>query len=130
MHKIQKIVMALAIMFSACYAEMVIGQDEVDESSGLFTIEGRIYPTDMQIQNFQNREQGIVKNKWQVDTTISINSGEYKGFLREDGSFIVSGVPSGSYVVEIQNPDYFYEPVSVKSPKLFMSFIKLTQFFR
>ena len=111
----QKLLLLFAIFVLAIglgCAEMVIGQDDVDEPSGLYTIEGRVYPTDMQMQYMQSRDQGVAKSKWQIDTTLSINSGEYKGFLREDGSFIVSGVPSGSYVLEVQNPDYFYEPVS------------------
>jgi hypothetical protein len=31
----------------------------------------------------------------------------------EDGSFKVQGVPSGSYIVEISNTDYIFEPVRV-----------------
>ncbi|VDM99230.1 unnamed protein product [Thelazia callipaeda] len=30
-----------------------------------------------------------------------------------DGSFVVSGVPSGSYIVEISNVEYAFEPVRV-----------------
>nr|CAD7585714.1 unnamed protein product [Timema genevievae] len=32
----------------------------------------------------------------------------------EDGTFTVNNVPSGSYVVEISNPNYAYEPVRVE----------------
>ena len=35
------------------------------------------------------------------------------GFLREDGTFAVSGLPTGSYVIEVVNSDYYYEPVRV-----------------
>jgi len=31
----------------------------------------------------------------------------------EDGSFTVDGIPSGSYVVEVANRDYVFEPVRV-----------------
>ncbi|KAM3727163.1 ER membrane protein complex subunit [Dirofilaria immitis] len=34
-------------------------------------------------------------------------------FVRHDGSFVVSGVPSGSYIIEISNTDYTFEPVRV-----------------
>lgn len=50
---------------------------------------------------------------WQANTGVTINDGEYRGFLKEDGTFIINGVPSGSYVVEIVNADYFYEPVII-----------------
>nr|CAD7424399.1 unnamed protein product [Timema monikensis] len=33
---------------------------------------------------------------------------------KEDGTFTVNNVPSGSYVVEISNPNYAYEPVRVE----------------
>lgn len=35
-------------------------------------------------------------------------------FFRPDGSFTISNVPSGSYLVEAVNPDYAYEPVRVE----------------
>lgn len=55
---------------------------------------------------------------WETDMHVIINRGEYKGFLRPDGSFVISGVPSGSYVVELINADYYYEPVRVEiNPK-------------
>lgn len=82
--------------------------DEFDET-GRYTIEGKVYPPEL---------FGGSDLSWQIDTQISINGGEYKGFLRDDGSFIISSVPSGSYVVEIINPDYYYESVRVEiNPK-------------
>lgn len=32
---------------------------------------------------------------------------------REDGSFVINSVPSGSYVVQVMNPTFVYEPVRV-----------------
>ncbi|XP_061394365.1 ER membrane protein complex subunit 7 homolog [Musca vetustissima] len=96
--------------------DLTIQDELVDEVSGLFTIEGKVYPPEAQQMSYN--PNAIPNNKWQADTVLSINNGEYKGFIREDGSFIISSVPSGSYVVEINNPDYFYEPVRVEiNPK-------------
>lgn len=96
----------LGIWLSGSRADSPI--DEYDES-GRYTIEGKVYPPEL---------FGGADLSWQIDTQISINGGEYKGFLREDGSFIISSVPSGSYVVEIINPDYYYESVRVEiNPK-------------
>lgn len=53
------------------------------------------------------------------------NEDHYQGFLKQDGTFVISSVSSGSYIVEIHNPDYVYEPVSVT--RLF--WVKETQFF-
>lgn len=72
------------------------------EESGRYTIEGKVYSPELYPADVN----------WQRDTSITINDGEFNGFLKEDGSFIISSVPSGSYVVDIVNPDYFYESVS------------------
>jgi ER membrane protein complex subunit 7 len=33
---------------------------------------------------------------------------------RQDGSFIISNLPSGSYTIEVANPNNYYEPVRVE----------------
>ncbi|XP_017049779.1 ER membrane protein complex subunit 7 homolog [Drosophila ficusphila] len=102
--------------------EVIIGQDElVDEISGLYTIEGRVSPPDS-IFPPAHGGQGAPVNKegpkWQTEVTLSINDGEFKGFVREDGQFMISGVPSGSYILDVHHPDVFYEPVRVEiNPK-------------
>uniref|UniRef100_A0A034WB37 ER membrane protein complex subunit 7-like protein n=1 Tax=Bactrocera dorsalis TaxID=27457 RepID=A0A034WB37_BACDO len=96
----------LSFLFSISNAELVIGQDDLSEElAGLFTIEGKLFAPETQ-------------TKGQSETSISVNGGEYKGFLRDDGTFIISSVPSGSYVLEVHNPDFYYEPVRVEiNPK-------------
>ncbi|CAH8594360.1 unnamed protein product [Dicrocoelium dendriticum] len=37
---------------------------------------------------------------WYVDARVILDGAQHLGFVRQDGSFIISGVPSGSYVVE------------------------------
>lgn len=76
---------------------------EEDVGSSRYVIEGRVIPAE---------EQDHVP--WQVETRVHVNSGEYIGFVREDGSFVIHNVPSGSYVVEVMHPDYMYEPVRVE----------------
>ncbi|XP_055587493.1 ER membrane protein complex subunit 7 homolog [Uranotaenia lowii] len=101
-----KLVMTLGTFCFLVHAESAL--DEFDET-GRYIIEGKVYPPEL---------FGGSDLSWQVDTQISINGGEYKGFLKDDGSFIISSVPSGSYVVEILNPDYYYESVRVEiNPK-------------
>lgn len=80
---------------------------EEREENAKYAIEGKVFsPEPFGLSN------------WQQDFSISVNGGEYKGFLRDDGTFIISSVPSGSYVVEILNPNYIYEPVRVEiNPK-------------
>lgn len=97
---------AVCLLGTTATADSAI--DEFDES-GRYTVEGKVYPPEL---------FGGSDLTWQIDTQISINGGEYKGFLKDDGSFIISAVPSGSYVVEIINPDYYYESVRVEiNPK-------------
>lgn len=90
-------------ILSIVAAENVNVVEEYDGNSGLYTIEGKVYAPEI----FSS-----VDTEWQRDTSITINDGEYCGFLKEEGTFVISGVPSGSYVVEISNPDYYYESVS------------------
>jgi len=112
------------LIFTALLAlvscEVVIGQDElVDEVSGLYTIEGRVSPPDSIFPPAQGGRGAPVNKdapKWQTEVTLSINDGEFKGFVREDGQFMISGVPSGSYILDVHHPDVFYEPVSVLDP--------------
>nr|XP_016928855.1 ER membrane protein complex subunit 7 homolog [Drosophila suzukii] len=114
------------LIFTALIAlvscEVVIGQDElVDEVSGLYTIEGRVSPPDSIFPPAQGGRGAPVNKdapKWQTEVTLSINDGEFKGFVREDGQFMISGVPSGSYILDVHHPDVFYEPVRVEiNPK-------------
>lgn len=92
------LVIFLALLATHCHGEAI--SDELVEESGRYIIEGRVYPPEYSGDS-----------NWQANTRVSIND-EYQGFLKEDGTFIINGVPSGSYVVEVINSDYFYEPVS------------------
>lgn len=77
--------------------------DEYDTNNGLYSIEGKVYAPEIYTSFDLN---------WQRDTVITINDGEYSGFLKEDGTFVINAVPTGSYVIEVSNPDYYYESVS------------------
>uniref|UniRef100_A0A0X3NZ04 ER membrane protein complex subunit 7 n=1 Tax=Schistocephalus solidus TaxID=70667 RepID=A0A0X3NZ04_SCHSO len=50
---------------------------------------------------------------WVIHTRIRVDGQKYIGFVKTDGSFIVSDVPSGSYLLEITNPVYLFQPVRV-----------------
>lgn len=94
------VVICYLISFINC--ETVV--EEYDVNNSLYSIEGKVYAPEIYTANDFN---------WQRDTVITINNGEYNGFLKEDGTFSISGVPSGSYVVEVSNPDYYYESVRI-----------------
>lgn len=89
--------------------------DEYDGNSGLYAIEGKVYAPEIFSSNDFH---------WQRDTVITINNGEYSGYLKEDGTFSINGIPSGSYVVEVSNPDYYYESVSLVFLFPFIRFFK------
>lgn len=76
---------------------------EEEIGNGRYVIEGRVFPPEDQDMS-----------NWQVDTKVHVNGGEYIGFVRDDGTFVIQNVPSGSYVVEIVHPDYMYEPARVE----------------
>lgn len=75
------------------------------ETRTLYTIEGVIMQPDAEL---------LVSAEWPADITLSINGGEYKGFVRLDGKFVISGVPSGSYILDIYHPDVHFKSVRVE----------------
>lgn len=103
-HLVTVLISIICLVATATAVDNII--DEYDGSSGLYTIEGKVYAPEI---------FSLADLSWQRDTSITINDGEYAGFLRDDGTFVISGVPSGSFVVEIANPDYYYESVSQRA---------------
>jgi len=77
-------------------------EDLATQSKNLFAVEGDVI--------FPASSRG---NKWAADTRVLLNHGQHMGFVREDGSFVVDNVPSGSYVVQIENVDFVFEPIRV-----------------
>jgi hypothetical protein len=71
--------------------------------SGLWALEGKVV-TSPDVE---------MTPQWLSTTRVVVNYGEYLAFLRRDGSFEVNNLPPGSYLVEVSNPDYFYEPIRV-----------------
>lgn len=75
---------------------------EDDGGSGKYAIEGTVHvPHDY-------------SKNWQSDTRIHVNGGDFLGFLKKDGSFFVPNLSSGSYIVEVLNPEYSFESVRVE----------------
>lgn len=79
---------------------------EQNAQNTLYTIEGEILYPDRGHKRF--------RTDWPAETTLSINGGEYKGFVRLDGSFIISGIPSGSYILDIYHPDLKFQSLRVE----------------
>uniref|UniRef100_A0AC34PW65 ER membrane protein complex subunit 7 beta-sandwich domain-containing protein n=1 Tax=Panagrolaimus sp. JU765 TaxID=591449 RepID=A0AC34PW65_9BILA len=65
---------------------------------------------DIRGQVLFRKDMPVPKN-WKTNSRVLVNYGEYIGFIKDDGSFIVEGVPSGSYIVEVTNVDYIFEPI-------------------
>ncbi|GIY34071.1 ER membrane protein complex subunit 7 [Caerostris darwini] len=58
-------------------------------------------------------QSDVITPEWLLGTKVLINGGERLGFLRNDGSFHVSNLEPGSYVIEVVNPNHIYEPARV-----------------
>jgi len=73
------------------------------ESSDLVfhQIEGKVTPPDPK------------PTDWYWATRILVDGGRKLAFLKEDNTFVINGLQSGSYLVEISNPDYVYEGTRV-----------------
>jgi len=78
---------------------------EEDSGSGRYVIEGRVFP----LSDYQSGN-----SNWQAVTRVHVNGGEFIGFVKRDGGFVVHNIPSGSYLVEVLHPEYTFEPVRVE----------------
>uniref|UniRef100_A0A1W7RAL0 ER membrane protein complex subunit 7 n=1 Tax=Hadrurus spadix TaxID=141984 RepID=A0A1W7RAL0_9SCOR len=94
MSKFRFVTLLLIVLFHVVNGE----EDQVYDT---YTIEGKIIPPD------------VVTPEWISATRILVNGGERFGFLKADGSFSLSNLSPGSYVVEVANPNYIYEPARV-----------------
>jgi hypothetical protein len=54
-----------------------------------------------------------ITTEWLVQTEIFLNGGEHIGFLKEDGTFAITGVSAGSYTVDVIHPQFAYESARV-----------------
>ncbi|VDN95944.1 unnamed protein product [Rodentolepis nana] len=52
-------------------------------------------------------------SNWAVETKVRVDGKQYLGFVKPDGSFVISEVAPGSYLVEFTNPTYLFQPVRV-----------------
>uniref|UniRef100_A0A8D8QUJ5 ER membrane protein complex subunit 7 n=1 Tax=Cacopsylla melanoneura TaxID=428564 RepID=A0A8D8QUJ5_9HEMI len=78
-----------------------VRSQEVDSLQEKHDIEGRVLaPTN--------------DPSWIGSTQVYIRGGQYIGFLRDDGSFTIKNVPTGSYVLEVVNPDFMFDPIRVE----------------
>uniref|UniRef100_A0A0A9WCZ8 ER membrane protein complex subunit 7 beta-sandwich domain-containing protein n=2 Tax=Lygus hesperus TaxID=30085 RepID=A0A0A9WCZ8_LYGHE len=56
----------------------------------------------------------ILGEQWQADTRVYLKGASQKGFIREDGTFVFTNVPPGSYIVEVTHPKYAFEQARVE----------------
>jgi hypothetical protein len=87
----------LVILINASQDSMNVNPS--NESVGSYKIEGKIIvpPGDNALEN----------------TRILIDEGLYVGIPQVDGTFVICGVPSGSYIVSVISPLHVFEPVRV-----------------
>ena len=50
---------------------------------------------------------------WMLVTQVCLDGGEYCGFLKSSGDFVIHNVPPGSYLVQVFSPNYVFDPVRV-----------------
>ncbi|XP_045118355.1 ER membrane protein complex subunit 7 homolog [Portunus trituberculatus] len=97
--------MRSTVLVLLTWVAVVYGEGEDDGGMGQerYRIEGRVMRPDSSL---------VSPAEWFANTKVFTNSGHY-GFLKEDGTFIINNMPSGSYVVQVMNPTFMYEPVRV-----------------
>ena len=98
----QKEIMIFYLFCAALFVPMISGSDldsEIENSS--FQIEGKVTPPDPKPKD------------WYWSTRIYIDGGRRMAYIKEDNTFSITGLQSGSYLLEVSNPDFYYEPVRV-----------------
>jgi len=91
------------LLLCLCYLPLVLCNDSSETNKDWFTIEGKVQAPDHWARTYGD---------WKINTLVLVDGGEYRGYLKDDATFSVT-VPSGSYVVEVFNPTFHYEPVRV-----------------
>lgn len=78
--------------------------EEEQDGQSRYSIEGRLFLPD-----------GVLLSpNWQSNVRLHINGGDNLGFVKEDGSFVIHNLDTGSYVLEVLSPEYAYESVRVE----------------
>lgn len=112
MLRMSSLLVNFLILFSIFVHNTQSLDNSVDEEATdvtRYVIEGKVFAPDSANGGLQ-----VPPANWQANTHIQLNGGEFLGFIREDGTFVVHNVPSGSYVLEVINPDFLYESVRVE----------------
>jgi len=92
------------VLFSILFLSFTHGQTDSDTEGGsgeTYKIEGKVIPPDNPPPD------------WLSITTVSVDGGKRRAFLREDNSFVIQGMLPGSYLVEVDTPEYVYEAVRI-----------------
>ena len=95
--------MKLAALFLVFLTASASAQetDTSDDAGSGFKIEGKLVTPEPKPLD------------WHWNTRILVDGGRKSAFIKEDHSFVIHGLPSGSYLIEVTNPDFYYEPVRV-----------------
>ncbi|XP_067310956.1 ER membrane protein complex subunit 7-like [Pseudorasbora parva] len=99
-----------ALHASLCHEHIKLDEDdETSEDVKFRTPEGdvRVHVTGRALV------PGVSGQDWISAARVLLDGDAHVGFIRDDGGFTVSDVPSGSYVLEISSPTYRFQPVRV-----------------
>jgi len=87
----------------SCLCNFTIASEVAESSKEWFKIEGKVLPPDSAARSSVD---------WKLFTSVLVDGGDYRAYLKEDGTFSVF-VPSGSFVIQVAHPGVYYEPVRV-----------------
>uniref|UniRef100_A0A8R1DS17 DUF2012 domain-containing protein n=1 Tax=Caenorhabditis japonica TaxID=281687 RepID=A0A8R1DS17_CAEJA len=89
----------IAVLFSIL---TWVNGNELEEQNGRFSVEGEVsFPPTKTCSG------------WSAGARILLNHGQYSGFVLQDCTFRVDHVPSGTYIVQVENTDFLFEPIRV-----------------
>uniref|UniRef100_A0A1I8B052 DUF2012 domain-containing protein n=1 Tax=Meloidogyne hapla TaxID=6305 RepID=A0A1I8B052_MELHA len=76
---------------------------DAQDNPALFSVEGKLTV----------RPELQPKPNVFADIYISLDYGRYSGFVRSDGTFKLTDIPTGSYIIEAISVDYSFEPLRI-----------------
>jgi len=95
---LSRVIWMMLVLISNCDASNSV---QTINTASLYSIDGRALMP------------GVPASEWIGSAKINVNGDAYHGFFRSDGSFTVTNVPSGSYIVEIVSTKFVFPPVRV-----------------
>lgn len=100
-------------------ASVLLASSSADEDAPQrFTLHGRVLVP---------QEAEADRAKFLTSTRVVLDGGSYVGFLKSDGTFSISDLPSASYMLEVYSTHFMFAPLRVDLSKKFTGSVRVSK---